>query len=378
MALRGLVTDDGRPARPRPRTPSGPARAACARASWRSSSARPGPASSSGSCSSRPAGAACPPTTCCSRGRRASARPAWPRSWPPSSGSASGSPPAGPGAGRRPGRHPHRPGAERRAVRGRDPPSPPGGRGGPLPGHGGLPDRRRSARARGAQPTPGPAALHPGRGHHPHRADHLAAARPLRLLGPARLLRPGRPPGHRHPFGGHPRGGHRCRRGRGPGPAVPGTPGSPTGCCAGSATTPRSGPTGRWTSRGRGRPGAVRGRPPRPGQARPGPAAGAVRALRGAPVGLATLAVSVGEEQDTVEDVAEPFLLQLGFLQRTPRAVATAAAFAHLGPACPGAPAPGPLPAPCSKGTRSRIAAASAPSEVLNPWKVAGRSSSSC
>jgi Holliday junction DNA helicase RuvB len=52
----------------------------------------------------------------------------------------------------------------------------------------------------------------------------------------------------------------------------------------------------------------------------------------GAPVGLATLAVSVGEEQDTVEDVAEPYLLQLGFLQRTPRGrVATAAAFAHLG-----------------------------------------------
>src|SRR5918993_126965 len=65
----------------------------------------------------------------------------------------------------------------------------------------------------------------------------------------------------------------------------------------------------------------------------------------GAPVGLATLAVSVGEEHDTVEDVAEPYLLQLGFLQRTPRGrVATAAAFAHLGieePRGPGA-APGP------------------------------------
>ncbi len=51
----------------------------------------------------------------------------------------------------------------------------------------------------------------------------------------------------------------------------------------------------------------------------------------GTPVGLTTLAVSVGEEPDTIEDVAEPFLLQLGFLQRTPRGrVATAAAFAHL------------------------------------------------
>jgi Holliday junction DNA helicase RuvB len=67
----------------------------------------------------------------------------------------------------------------------------------------------------------------------------------------------------------------------------------------------------------------------------------------GAPVGLATLAVSVGEEQDTVEDVAEPYLLQLGFLQRTPRGrVATAAAFAHLGLALPqgtGPAAPGSL-----------------------------------
>jgi Holliday junction DNA helicase RuvB len=52
----------------------------------------------------------------------------------------------------------------------------------------------------------------------------------------------------------------------------------------------------------------------------------------GQPVGLATLAVSVGEEQDTVEDVAEPYLIQLGFLQRTPRGrIASAAAYAHLG-----------------------------------------------
>jgi Holliday junction DNA helicase RuvB len=52
----------------------------------------------------------------------------------------------------------------------------------------------------------------------------------------------------------------------------------------------------------------------------------------GGPVGLSTLAVAVGEEQDTIEDVYEPFLLQQGFLMRTPRGrVATEAAFAHLG-----------------------------------------------
>jgi Holliday junction DNA helicase RuvB len=55
------------------------------------------------------------------------------------------------------------------------------------------------------------------------------------------------------------------------------------------------------------------------------------RRFAGTPVGLTTLAVSLGEEPDTIEDVAEPFLVQLGFVQRTPRGrVATAAAFAHL------------------------------------------------
>jgi Holliday junction DNA helicase RuvB len=52
----------------------------------------------------------------------------------------------------------------------------------------------------------------------------------------------------------------------------------------------------------------------------------------GGPVGLSTLAVTVGEEQDTIEDVYEPYLLQQGFLKRTPRGrCATAAAFVHLG-----------------------------------------------
>jgi Holliday junction DNA helicase RuvB len=60
------------------------------------------------------------------------------------------------------------------------------------------------------------------------------------------------------------------------------------------------------------------------------------RTFGGAPVGLSTLAVSVGEEPETVEDVYEPFLLKEGFLQRTPRGrVATAAAFAHLGVTVP-------------------------------------------
>jgi holliday junction DNA helicase RuvB len=54
----------------------------------------------------------------------------------------------------------------------------------------------------------------------------------------------------------------------------------------------------------------------------------------GGPVGLSTLAVALGEEPDTIEDVYEPYLLQLGFIQRTPRGrVITALGRAHVGAA---------------------------------------------
>src|SRR5215216_6376237 len=56
------------------------------------------------------------------------------------------------------------------------------------------------------------------------------------------------------------------------------------------------------------------------------------RRFGGGPVGLSTLAISVGEERETVEEVAEPFLVRQGFLMRTPRGrVATSAAWRHLG-----------------------------------------------
>jgi Holliday junction DNA helicase RuvB len=57
-----------------------------------------------------------------------------------------------------------------------------------------------------------------------------------------------------------------------------------------------------------------------------------LRKFDGGPVGLRTLAVSLGEEPDTIEDVYEPFLIQLGFLQRTPRGrTITKLGRAHLG-----------------------------------------------
>ena len=67
-----------------------------------------------------------------------------------------------------------------------------------------------------------------------------------------------------------------------------------------------------------------------------------VHKFGGGPVGLSTLAIAVGEEPETVEDACEPFLLQQGLLQRTPRGrIATALAYRHLGlePPAPGAQA---------------------------------------
>jgi Holliday junction DNA helicase RuvB len=56
----------------------------------------------------------------------------------------------------------------------------------------------------------------------------------------------------------------------------------------------------------------------------------------GGPVGVENLAAAIGEERDTIEDVIEPYLIQQGYLQRTPRGrVATALAYGHLGLASP-------------------------------------------
>lgn len=57
-----------------------------------------------------------------------------------------------------------------------------------------------------------------------------------------------------------------------------------------------------------------------------------IKYYRGGPVGLETLAAAIGEEAVTIEDVYEPYLMQIGFLSRTPRGrCVTAAAYQHLG-----------------------------------------------
>jgi Holliday junction DNA helicase RuvB len=57
-----------------------------------------------------------------------------------------------------------------------------------------------------------------------------------------------------------------------------------------------------------------------------------IEKYQGGPVGLQTIAASISEEPDTVMDVVEPYLLQLGFIDRTPQGrVATPSAYEHLG-----------------------------------------------
>ena len=57
-----------------------------------------------------------------------------------------------------------------------------------------------------------------------------------------------------------------------------------------------------------------------------------IKKFGGGPVGLSTLAASIGEDKDTIEDYYEPYLMQIGFLSRSPRGrIATKLAYDHLG-----------------------------------------------
>ena len=62
-----------------------------------------------------------------------------------------------------------------------------------------------------------------------------------------------------------------------------------------------------------------------------------IEKFKGGPVGITTIATAVGEEPGTIEEVYEPFLIQEGFMQRTPRGrEVTAKAYDHLGKMKPG------------------------------------------
>ncbi len=66
-----------------------------------------------------------------------------------------------------------------------------------------------------------------------------------------------------------------------------------------------------------------------------------IKFYNGGPVGLDTLAAAIGEEAVTIEDVYEPYLMQIGFLNRTPRGrCVTRAAYLHLGLTPPGEDSP--------------------------------------
>ncbi len=61
-----------------------------------------------------------------------------------------------------------------------------------------------------------------------------------------------------------------------------------------------------------------------------------IEKFAGGPVGVDNLAAAIGEERDTIEDVFEPYLIQQGYLQRTPRGrVATLLAYRHFGIVAP-------------------------------------------
>ena len=164
--------------------------------------------------------------------------------------------------------------------------------------------------------------LHARRGDDPDRDDHRPAARPLRARRPARLLRPRRAAGDRRPCRRHPRRAASTTTARGRSPGGPrGTPRIANRLLRRVRDFAEVRGDGRdRRRRRRARPHRVRRRRARARQGRPGDPRRPVRRSSAAgPVGLSTLAISVGEQPETVEDVYEPFLIQQGLIARTPR-----------------------------------------------------------
>src|SRR5471032_1847199 len=285
--------------------------------------------------SSRPrATAARRSTTRCCSARRAWARPRWPTSSRARWASTCARRPGRCSSARRPGRHPHQPRSERRAVHRRDPPPLAGGRGNPLSGAGRLPDRHHDRRRPGgAVRQAGPAAVHAGRRHDARRHADQSAARPLRHRRPPGVLQ------HRGITKIVTRSAALLKANIAPDGAVEiarrarGTPrianrllrrvrdyaevkanGDITKAVADAALVMLDVDTVGFDVMDRKLLEAV------------------LYKFGGGPVGIGNLAAAIGEAADTIEDVLEPYLIQQGFLQRTPRGrIATPAAYRHFG-----------------------------------------------
>ena len=178
------------------------------------------------------------------------------------------------------------------------------------------------------------AAVHPGGRDHANRLPDLAPARPVRHRQQAGVLRSGGTGGDRGAVGPGAGDPHRPR-GRG-GDCPPGArdaAGGQSSAQAGARLRPGQGRRGRsacpwrvrpckcwkWTNWGSTASIACC-------------SSSIMEKFDGGPVGLETLAAATSEEAETIEDVYEPYLLQIGFLQRTPRGrVATRLAYEHLG-----------------------------------------------
>ena len=193
-------------------------------------------------------------------------------------------------------------------------------------------DHRRTG-SRSTRRHAAAAAVHADRRDDADGSADDAAARPVRDPASARALRTRRPGADRPPIGAAARGRDRGRRrGRDREPQ----PGHAAGRQPAAQTRPRlrRGPPRRRRHRGgRAAPRSTCSRSTTRGSI--ASTAEILRAIcerfSGGPVGLSTLAVAVGEEQDTIEDVYEPYLLQRGLIERTPRGrAATARAYEHL------------------------------------------------
>ena len=314
--------------RSRPRTASSTSR--CGRARSPSSSGQDRVKEQLSVLLDGPRGAANRSTTCCSAARRGSARRRWLQIVALEMG---GGVPAHEraraGAAVGPRRHPHEPRGRRRAVHRRDPPDA-AGRSRRCCTRRSRTSRWTSCSARGRPRGRSGWTCRGSRWSRPRRGPGGSRCRCASGSGSRRAstttastTSPRSSCGARASSGCDGRGG----RGRDRAVARAARRGSRTGCCAGSATSPRSATTGaidrrrspargsrcsRWTSRG------WTGSTSRSCRA-------VAEKFAGGPVGLSTLAAAVGEEPDTIEDVVEPYLLQLGFLQRTPRGrIATA------------------------------------------------------